>query len=133
MSTIRTGPIPRSETYVQTRLITASSPQLPDNIKTRKEINLEIICSCLDNGGHYKKKPFKCPYHCITTCELENSPYCIALALTNAQKGNMKHGLEFAGSNVYRCQEIVSVKELMNTLVEEYEEAWQNAGRGDTA
>ena len=55
MSTIRTGPIPRSETYVQTRLITASSPQLPDNIKTRKEINLEIICSCLDNGGHYIK------------------------------------------------------------------------------
>jgi NAD(P)H-dependent flavin oxidoreductase YrpB (nitropropane dioxygenase family) len=87
----------------------------------------------IDNVEAGKKKPFKCPYHCITTCELENSPYCIALALTNAQKGNMKHGLEFAGSNVYRCQEIVSVKELMNTLVEEYEEAWQNAGRGDTA
>jgi len=31
----------------------ASSPQLPDNIETRKEINLEITQSCLDNGGHY--------------------------------------------------------------------------------
>ncbi|NLN87733.1 MAG: nitronate monooxygenase [Syntrophomonadaceae bacterium] len=79
-----------------------------------------------------KKKPFKCPYHCITTCELENSPYCIALALTNAQKGNLKHGLEFAGDNVHRCTEIVSVKELMDTLVEEYEEAYQQAERDGT-
>jgi len=70
-----------------------------------------------------KKKPFKCPYHCITTCEYQDSPYCIAVALMNAQKGNMKNGLEFAGANAYRCQEIVSVKELMDTLVAEYEEA----------
>lgn len=84
----------------------------------------------IDNMEAGKKKPFKCPYHCITTCELEKSPYCIALALTNAQKGNMKHGLEFAGANVYRCREIVSVKELMDTLVEEYEDAWQKAEQG---
>lgn len=70
-----------------------------------------------------KKKPFKCPYHCISTCELEKSPYCIAVALMNAQKGNLRHALEFAGENVYRCKEIVSVKELMQTLVQEYEEA----------
>lgn len=67
------------------------------------------------------KKPFKCPYHCISTCDYQNSPYCIAVALMNAQKGNLRHGLEFAGENVYRCQEIVSVHELMHTLVEEYE------------
>jgi len=72
-----------------------------------------------------KRKPFKCPYHCITTCDYQNSPYCIAVALMNAQKGNMKHGLEFAGENVYRCQEIVSVKDLISTLVEEYESAAQ--------
>ncbi len=81
----------------------------------------------IENMEAGKKKPFKCPYHCITSCQLENSPYCIALALTNAQKGNMKHGLEFAGENVYRCREIVSVKELMNDLVTEYEEAYLKA------
>ena len=70
-----------------------------------------------------KKTPFKCPYHCITTCDYQSSPYCIAIALMNAQKGNIKNGLIFAGENVHRCQEIVSVKELMNTLVEEYENA----------
>lgn len=71
------------------------------------------------------KTPFKCPYHCIITCEAQSSPYCIALALMNAQKGNLKHGFEFAGSNVYRCKEIVSVQELMDTLEEEYQEAVQ--------
>lgn len=70
-----------------------------------------------------RKKPFKCPYHCISTCELEKSPYCIAVALMNAQKGNLRHALEFAGENVYRCKEIISVHELMEKLVQEYEEA----------
>ncbi|PKM77066.1 MAG: nitronate monooxygenase [Firmicutes bacterium HGW-Firmicutes-15] len=74
-----------------------------------------------------KKTPFKCPYHCIVTCDYQNSPYCIAIALMNAQRGNMKHGLAFAGENVHRCEEITSVKELMDSLVKEYQEAAQNA------
>ncbi|MDP4182333.1 MAG: nitronate monooxygenase family protein [Bacillota bacterium] len=67
------------------------------------------------------KKPYKCPYHCIFTCKYETSPYCIALALINAKKGNMKHGFAFAGENAYRAEKIVSVKDLVNSLVEEYE------------
>ncbi|MEA4923856.1 MAG: nitronate monooxygenase [Syntrophomonadaceae bacterium] len=82
----------------------------------------------IDDVEAGRKKPFKCPYHCITTCDYQNSPYCIAVALMNAQKGNLKNGLEFAGENVYRCREIVSVKELMNTLAEEYASA-ASAGR----
>jgi len=81
----------------------------------------------IDDVHAGKKKPFKCPYHCIVTCDFKNSPYCIAVALMNAQKGNMKNGLEFAGENVHRCKEIVSVKELMGSLVGEYECAAQNA------
>ena len=65
-------------------------------------------------------KPFKCPYHCIVTCDYKNSPYCIALALTNAQKGNLDNGFAFAGENAYRSDKIVSVKELMETLQKEY-------------
>lgn len=75
--------------------------------------------------GAGKKTPFKCPYHCIITCDAQSSPYCIALALMNAQKGDLKHGFAFAGSNVYRCKEIVSVKELIADLEEEYKEAAQ--------
>ncbi|HYE82890.1 MAG TPA: nitronate monooxygenase family protein [Clostridia bacterium] len=71
-------------------------------------------------------KPFKCPYHCIITCDYKNSPYCIALALTNAQKGDLEHGFAFAGENAYRSDKIVSVHELMETLQQEYAEASDN-------
>ena len=69
------------------------------------------------------KKPFACPYHCILTCEYKNSPYCIALALLNAKKGNFKHGFAFAGQNAYRSDAIVSVKGLVDSLKNEFDEA----------
>jgi len=70
-----------------------------------------------------KKQPFKCPYHCIKTCDYQITPYCIAFALTNAYKGKLEHGFAFAGENAFRVKEIISVKELMDTLVKEYSEA----------
>ena len=70
-----------------------------------------------------KKKPYACPYHCIVSCEYRNSPYCIALALLNAKKGNMRHGFAFAGQNAYRSNSIISVNELVETLKREYADA----------
>lgn len=69
------------------------------------------------------KKPYNCPYHCILSCDIKNSPYCIANALMNAKKGRFRNGFAFAGANVYRVKEIVSVKVLMATLVSEYEQS----------
>ena len=69
------------------------------------------------------KHPFTCPYHCIITCKHKESPYCIAFALINAKKGNLKNGFAFAGSNTYRVKELLSVDTLMKTLEEEYEAA----------
>ena len=66
------------------------------------------------------KETFKCPWKCLKTCDFKNVPYCIALALTNAKKGNMEGGFAFAGANAYRVNKIISVKELIGTLVEEY-------------
>lgn len=77
----------------------------------------------LDEVDKGKKKPYKCPYHCIRSCDYEQSPYCIFFALINAQKGKLKNGFAFAGANAYRTSEIVSVHDLMATLVSEYEEA----------
>jgi NAD(P)H-dependent flavin oxidoreductase YrpB (nitropropane dioxygenase family) len=71
-----------------------------------------------------KKKPFSCPYHCITTCKGKESPYCIALALMNAKKGLLKHGFAFAGENAYRAEKILPMKELINEIMEEYRAAW---------
>lgn len=69
------------------------------------------------------KKPFKCPWKCLKTCDFKKSPYCIALALNNARKGNLGKGFAFAGANAYRIDKIISVKELIETLLEEYERA----------
>ncbi|MEW6068605.1 MAG: nitronate monooxygenase family protein [Nitrospirota bacterium] len=77
----------------------------------------------IDDVNKGKRKPFKCPYHCIITCNYKNSPYCIALALLNAQKGNLERGFAFAGENAYRAKRIISVKELIESLIEEYKNA----------
>jgi len=66
------------------------------------------------------KKTFKCSWKCLKSCDFKNAPYCIALALTNAKKGDLEEGFAFAGTNAYRVDKIISVKELIGTLVEEY-------------
>lgn len=62
----------------------------------------------------------KC-YDCLKPCNPGNTPYCISKALIEAVKGNLKDGLIFTGSNAYRIDKIVKVKELMKQLVEEAE------------
>lgn len=74
------------------------------------------------------KKPFKCPYHCITSCNCSDSPYCIAMALANARKGKLKGGFAFAGQNAWRIDRILSVKELMDSLEQEYDKAVEQSG-----
>ena len=77
----------------------------------------------LDEVAMGMKKPFKCPYQCLKTCNFRKSQYCIALALTNAKNGNLDEGFAFAGANAYKVDKIVSVKELIETLLIEYEQA----------
>jgi len=74
----------------------------------------------IDQVNQGKKKTFKCPFHCIKTCDPKKSPYCIAMALSNARKGCLDNGFAFAGENAYRIKKIISVKELINTLISEY-------------
>jgi len=80
-----------------------------------------IVNEFINDVNAGKKKPYKCPYHCIISCEYSSSPYCIALALVNAKKGIMKNGFAFAGENAYRAEKIVTVKELVDSLVEEFD------------
>ncbi len=67
-----------------------------------------------------ERKPFKCSWKCLKTCDFRTAPYCIADALNNAQKGRLLKGFTFAGSNAYRVKKIVSVRELFASLAEEY-------------
>jgi nitronate monooxygenase len=73
-----------------------------------------------------QKKPFKCPFHCIITCNIKEAPYCIAEALMNAKEGRINDGFAFSGANVYRVNDIVHVKELIASLETEYKIAEEN-------
>lgn len=73
-----------------------------------------------------QKKPIRCKINCLKSCDPKNSPYCIADALINAQKGNLNEGFAFAGVNVAKIDKIVSVKELMKEIVTEAEKFYLN-------
>ena len=64
-----------------------------------------------------KPKNIKC-VNCLKPCNPKETLYCIADALIQAQQGNLDKGFAFAGSQVYKIDKIVSVKELMTELKE---------------
>jgi NAD(P)H-dependent flavin oxidoreductase YrpB (nitropropane dioxygenase family) len=68
-----------------------------------------------------KRQPKTCPVNCIRTCDINTAPYCIIASLTSALRGNFRRGYAFAGSNVWRTNKIIPVKELMDTIKQEYE------------
>ncbi|MBN4069553.1 MAG: nitronate monooxygenase [Alkaliphilus sp.] len=55
--------------------------------------------------------------NCLKPCDASVSPYCISKALINAVVGDIDDGLIFVGSNAYKLDKIVSVKELMDELI----------------
>ncbi len=69
------------------------------------------------------KLKIKCPYRCLSVCKVSEAKYCIALALVNSYFGDVDHGLIFCGKNAYRCDKIVTVKELISGLLAELEAA----------
>jgi nitronate monooxygenase len=75
------------------------------------------------------KVPKACPFHCIKTCDISSSPYCIVTALYNAAKGNMKSGYAFCGSNAFRATKITSVKELFTELKDGFKLKYESIKR----
>ncbi|MFA5033654.1 MAG: nitronate monooxygenase [bacterium] len=82
-----------------------------------------IINQFLENVSKKMNNPLVCPWKCLRTCNFRKAPYCIALALTKAKLGNNKEGFCFAGANAYRVDKIISVKELIDSLLAEYKKA----------
>ena len=76
----------------------------------------------IESAREGKRKPFKCVFHCIKTCDPSTTPYCISSALINAMKGNLDKGFVFCGANVAKVKSIVSVHELVDTLRREYDD-----------
>ncbi|MFA5363042.1 MAG: nitronate monooxygenase family protein [Candidatus Omnitrophota bacterium] len=62
---------------------------------------------------------FGCAYQCLSTCDPKKVNYCIAKALINASNGDLDNGFAMCGSNAYRIDKIVSVKQLISELIQE--------------
>lgn len=77
----------------------------------------------LDDVKAGQKKPFRCSWKCLKTCDYRTAPYCIADALAYAQQGLLLKGFNFAGSNAYKVDRIIPVSQLFNDLKEEYRQA----------
>ncbi|WP_373898880.1 NAD(P)H-dependent flavin oxidoreductase [Haloimpatiens sp. FM7315] len=85
----------------------------PVGMPGRAVIN-EFIKSLRENPP----KVTKC-YNCLKPCNPKTTPYCISKALINSVNGEISKGLVFCGSNAYKINKIVSVKELMKELIKE--------------
>ena len=68
-----------------------------------------------------ERKPIRCAYKCLRTCNPAEAPFCIAKALIDAVEGDMDNALVFAGSRVGEVKKIVPVKELIEEIVTEAE------------
>ncbi|BEG98084.1 NAD(P)H-dependent flavin oxidoreductase [Bacteroides sedimenti] len=122
--------------FVTTNECDASEAFKQQYIDAKKE-DIEIIkspvgmpgraigCSFIQQVKDGVKQPKTCAFHCIKTCDISKSPYCIMLALYNAFKGNFKNGYAFAGANAYRASKIMSVKNTIAELMKEWREKEQ--------
>ncbi len=120
-----------------TRFVTTQECDASDEFKQTyidaKEQDIEIIKSpvgmpgrainnnFIDRVKQGETQPSKCLCHCIKTCDISKSPYCIVMALYNAFRGNMNLGYAFAGANAYRAEKIETVKEIFKNLQSEFE------------
>lgn len=68
----------------------------------------------LDKEGRI---PPKYCVDCILPCDPKTTIYCITDALIRAVRGDVDNGLVFSGSNGYKINKIVKVKELISELI----------------
>lgn len=67
-----------------------------------------------------ERKSIKCAWRCLRSCDIRTAQYCISAALDNARRGILEKGFAFAGSNAFRIEKIISVKELLQELKTQY-------------
>lgn len=81
-----------------------------------------VFNSFLQKVKDGKKMPINCPFHCIKTCDISRSPYCIISALYSAFKGKMNTGYAFCGSNAFKATKIEKVRDIFLEMRDKYKE-----------
>ncbi len=122
-----------------TRFVATNECDASDEFKQEyidaKEEDIVIIKSPVGLPGRAIKNEFLksvsdgtggdtfCSWKCLRTCRMSKAQYCIGRALANAKIGLLKEGFAFAGTNAFRVNKIMTVKELIELLMKEYAEA----------
>ena len=104
-----------------------------------KEEDIKIIKSPVGMPGRAIRNEFikrverenqpvlKC-YNCMKKCNPKEVPYCITKALVDAVNGDINNGLIFCGANVGRINEMTTVHELMEELINPKEKVSKKYG-----
>jgi len=119
-----------------TRFVTTyecdASPVFKESYLTCKKEDIAFIDSPVGLPGRVIKneyvkqmqegntKPFKCVWHCLSSCNYKEAPYCISKALANAADGHMEEGFAFAGAKAYLATKIQHVSEIFQELQADY-------------
>ena len=112
--------------FVTTEECDASDAFKQAYIRAKKE-DICIVKSPVGMPGRAIRNPFvektskeKIPishcYHCISVCKPAQIPYCITNALVQSVEGNVDNGLIFCGANVWRCEKIEKVSDIIQEL-----------------
>lgn len=65
---------------------------------------------------------FRCAWQCLASCKADDAKYCISIALNNARRGKLDQGFVFAGSNAWRVDAILRVRDLLGELAAGFRE-----------
>jgi NAD(P)H-dependent flavin oxidoreductase YrpB (nitropropane dioxygenase family) len=120
-----------------TRFVTThecdASPEFKESYISSKKEDITIIESPVGLPGRAirnefieqirmgQRKPFKCSWHCLSSCNFKTAPYCIAQALFNAARGNMEEGFAFSGTNGYKATKLEYTADVIKELIFEYD------------
>jgi len=81
-----------------------------------------IVNSLVEEAAKGNRRPKSCRLRCLHGCTGTKADYCISDRLAMAHGGDVHEGLVFCGANAWRVNRLVSVRELMDSLLLEYAE-----------
>ncbi len=100
-----------------------------------KKEDVTLIRSPVGLPGRALKTPFvkkmlsgdeltakECKYKCLKKCD---HFYCISERLVEARNGNIEEGLVFSGENVYKMDDILTVREVFDQFVSQAESVYK--------
>jgi NAD(P)H-dependent flavin oxidoreductase YrpB (nitropropane dioxygenase family) len=124
---------------IATRFVLTHECSVADSFKqaylNAKKEDVTLIRSPVGLPGRALRNPFvkqmeageeikakECKYKCLKKCD---HFYCISERLRMAKDGNVDEGLVFSGENVYKMEELLSVREVFDMFISQAESIYK--------